>query len=278
MDSVLSFVPVIGIIVSLTFAFLLLKQYRMKKLPFLAAWALAMVLFSLGFLGETLGLNFGWNQVSAKIYYFFGGILAVGYLSMGTIYLLKPDAAKWIAFGSITTVFLLWIPIFGIKLFKADVVTAAVIVLIYLATIIAIFVASAPRAALFGLAAVTLMAAFGLIQHTIDINALISKESWRDVMTTPLRSGAFALSSAGSFIIIIGAIYSSVTGWSDPVRRPHIYNTIIIAIGVFIAALGGTLHGIFDIGKQLGLSISTTLGIGVMLAGYLRTQKKNPSK
>lgn len=274
MTNALSLIPVIGAIVCFSFASMLIRQYQDRKGAFQLMWGIALVLFGLGFIGEFMGLLLGWNQFSAKMYYFFGGILAVGYLSMGTMYLLKPGPAKWISAISVFLIMLLWIPIFGIKLFDSNLPIAMIILAVYLLTIIGIFFVSPARTILFALVAVTLLTAGGLISHTIDLDLLAKSESWREVMTIPLRSGAFALSSAGTFIIVIGAIYSAVTGWSDEKRRPQINNTIIIAVGVLIAALGGTLHGIFDIGKQLGLSLSTTLGISVMLVGYLRSRRK----
>ncbi len=274
MFNALSLIPVIGAIVSFAFAFMLIRAYRERKVTFQLMWGIALALFGLGFVGEALGLALGWTQFSAKLYYLFGGILAVGYLSMGTMYLLKPGPAKWIASISVIMIMLLWIPIHGIKIFNSNLTVGLIILAVYLITIIGILFVSPARSVLFALIAVTILAAGALMPHSVDINLLMKTESWREVMTLPLRSGAFALSSAGTFIIIIGAIYSAITGWSDKKRRPQINNTIIIAVGVLIAALGGTLHGIFDIGKQQLLSLSTTLGISVMYVGYLRGRRK----
>jgi len=274
MTSNLVFIPVIGAIISISFAIMLLKQYISRRGPHQISWAFAMLLFGIGFIGEALGLLQGWNQFSAKIYYLFGGILAVGYLSMGTIYLLKPQPAKWISMGSLTIIFILWIPIFGLKLFKADISSAIVIILLYLATIVGVFFISTARILWASLITTTVIATISLSQHYINIAKLTQTESWREVMTVPLRSGAFALSAIGTFIVIAGAIYSSFTGWSDPKRRPYVYSTALIAVGVLIAASGGTLHGMFGVGKQLGLSITTTIGIGVMFAGFLQASVK----
>ncbi|TET53650.1 MAG: hypothetical protein E3J54_03775 [Actinobacteria bacterium] len=274
MESALTFIPALGAIICFAFAFMLFRQYLDRKAPHQIAWGFAMVLFGVGFVGEVLGFIWGWNQFSAKVYYLFGGVLAVGYLSLGTIYLLKPNTAKWISSASVLTILVLWIPIFGLKLFNSGIETAIVIIFLYLATIAGVMFISTSRSILAALITVTVLATIGLAQHNIDIDILTKTQSWRDVMTIPLRSGAFALSAAGTLIVVIGAAYSVITGWRDEKRRPYAYTTLIIAIGVLIAAFGGTLHGIFDIGKQLGLSITTTIGIGVMFAGFLQATKK----
>lgn len=274
MSANLSFIPVIGALISFVFSFLVLRQYLERQGPHQLAWAFALMLFGVGFVGEALGLIFGWSQFSAKVYYLFGAILSVGYLSLGTIYLLKPRPAKWISVASVATILVLWFPIFGQKLFDSNLPAAIIIILLYLATIIGAFFVSTSRSILAALITVTVLATITLSQHYIDIKTLTSTESWREVMSLPLRSSAFALSAAGTLILIIGAVYSAVSGWSNKGARPYIYSTILIALGVIIAASGGTLHGIFGVGKQLGLSITTTIGIGVMFAGFLKASVK----
>jgi hypothetical protein len=76
--------------ISAAFALTLFVQYRAKPRPYLLAWSVALAIYAIAALMEVIGAAAGWNPVTYRVYYYFGGILVVGVLALGTIYLLAP--------------------------------------------------------------------------------------------------------------------------------------------------------------------------------------------
>lgn len=76
--------------ISAAFALTLFVQYRAKPRPYLLAWSVALAIYAIAALTEVIGAAGGWNPPLYRTYYFFGGILVVGVLALGTIYLLAP--------------------------------------------------------------------------------------------------------------------------------------------------------------------------------------------
>jgi hypothetical protein len=80
--------PLIAAITGLVFSALVFKQYLSKKRPYQLMWGLAFLMFSLASWSETIAELSGWTPLLAKTYYLFGASLVVGYLAMGTVYLM----------------------------------------------------------------------------------------------------------------------------------------------------------------------------------------------
>jgi hypothetical protein len=76
--------------ISAAFALTLFVQYRSKPRPYLLAWSLALAIYAVAACTEVIGAAAGWNPLLYRTYYYFGGILVVGVLALGTIYLLAP--------------------------------------------------------------------------------------------------------------------------------------------------------------------------------------------
>ena len=92
--------------VSAAFAVTLFVQYRAKPRQYLLAWSVALAIYAVAALTEVIGAAAGWSTLLYRTYYFFGGILVVGVLALGTIYLLaprfgRPALALLIALGAI---------------------------------------------------------------------------------------------------------------------------------------------------------------------------------
>jgi hypothetical protein len=90
-------VPLLAAIVGAVFAAAVLNQFRSRHRPYQAAWGAALAMFAAGAAFETFGIAAGWNAASYKGYYLFGAILNVGWLGVGTIYLLAPRRAGDVA-------------------------------------------------------------------------------------------------------------------------------------------------------------------------------------
>jgi hypothetical protein len=80
--------------ISATFALTLFVQYRAKPRPYLLAWAVALAFYAIAALTEVIGAASGWNPLLYRTYYFFGAIILVGLLALGTIYLLVPRFSR----------------------------------------------------------------------------------------------------------------------------------------------------------------------------------------
>lgn len=84
------FYPLAATVISAAFAVTLWRQYRARPRAYLLAWSVALAIYAVAALTEVIGAAGGWNPILYRGYYFFGGILVVGVLALGTIYLLAP--------------------------------------------------------------------------------------------------------------------------------------------------------------------------------------------
>ena len=86
-------VPLLAAAVGAAFAAQVFGQYRNRRKPYQAVWAAALAMFAVAALFETIGVAAGWTAAIYKGYYLFGGLLNVGWLGVGTVYLLAPRRA-----------------------------------------------------------------------------------------------------------------------------------------------------------------------------------------
>ncbi len=82
--------PLVAGVVGVLFGLLVLKQFAERRRPHQAAWGFALELFGWAALWEAAGIYGGWTDALYKVYYLMGGILNVGWLGVGTVYLLAP--------------------------------------------------------------------------------------------------------------------------------------------------------------------------------------------
>jgi len=81
-------------LISAAFAVTLWMQYRARPKPYLLAWAVALGTYAIAALTEVIGAAGGWTPLLFRTYYFFGAIVLVGVLALGTIYLLAPRFSR----------------------------------------------------------------------------------------------------------------------------------------------------------------------------------------
>ncbi len=86
----MAFYALVAFLVSVAFAATLLNQYRNKPRPSLLAWGIALAFYAIAALTEVIGAANGWSPMLYRGYYFFGGIILVGVLALGEVYLLSP--------------------------------------------------------------------------------------------------------------------------------------------------------------------------------------------
>lgn len=77
-----------GVLVSLVFAVLVLRQYSQRKKMHQLMWGIALVLWALGVGAELIAtLNSGWADPVYRLYYTTGALLIPAWLGMGTLFL-----------------------------------------------------------------------------------------------------------------------------------------------------------------------------------------------
>jgi hypothetical protein len=81
-------------LISAAFAATLWMQYRARPRPYLLAWAVALGTYAIAALTEVIGAAGGWTPLLFRTYYFFGAIVLVGALALGTILLLAPRFSR----------------------------------------------------------------------------------------------------------------------------------------------------------------------------------------
>jgi hypothetical protein len=82
MEALLAFAATL---VSLRLSADLLRRYRERRSPELAAWAAALAAFALGSAALAWGAAAGWNDASFRVYYLFGGLLTAALLGAGSL-------------------------------------------------------------------------------------------------------------------------------------------------------------------------------------------------
>jgi hypothetical protein len=84
------FYALLATAISAAFSVTLFMQYRAKPRAYLLAWSIALGIYAVAALTEVIGAAAGWDPLLYRTYYYLGGILVVGVLALGTIYLLAP--------------------------------------------------------------------------------------------------------------------------------------------------------------------------------------------
>ena len=90
----MAFYALAATLISAAFAVTLWTQYHSRPRPYLFAWALALSFYAIAALTEVIGAAGGWTPLLYRTYYFFGAIILVGVLALGTIYLLFPRFSR----------------------------------------------------------------------------------------------------------------------------------------------------------------------------------------
>ncbi|MHB9053210.1 MAG: hypothetical protein ACYC5F_04380 [Thermoleophilia bacterium] len=91
--------PLAATLVSAFFSGIVLRQYLLRRHPAHLAWSFALFLFGLGTSCDFLASVGNWTPLIAKTYYVAGAMVVVGFLALGTLYLLAPLAVAriWLA-------------------------------------------------------------------------------------------------------------------------------------------------------------------------------------
>jgi hypothetical protein len=83
-------ISLLSSLITFTFAAMMLDQYFVRRRPYQAVWAIALVVFGLGVFVEFLANLFGWTVATYRWWFLFGATFAAATLGLGTVYLLLP--------------------------------------------------------------------------------------------------------------------------------------------------------------------------------------------
>lgn len=97
--------PLVAAFISAFFSGIVTNKYMARRHPAHLAWALALFIFAVATACDFLGSFSGWTSFIAKMYYLAGATVVVGYLGLGTLYLLcpRPVAHVWLAIMLVAT-------------------------------------------------------------------------------------------------------------------------------------------------------------------------------
>jgi hypothetical protein len=80
--------PLASSVVSFVFCLLLVDQWRVRRRPHQAIWAIGMLWYGISAGTEFLGGAFGWSEVLYRLWYLIGAVYVAAWLGLGTAFLL----------------------------------------------------------------------------------------------------------------------------------------------------------------------------------------------
>lgn len=93
MTFVNTILPFISSVISIIFAFFVLRRFAKKRGTHLLLWGIGMIYYGIGGFCEGFYGAFGWNPVIYRMWYLFGAIMVAAWLGQGTVFLLAKD--RW---------------------------------------------------------------------------------------------------------------------------------------------------------------------------------------
>lgn len=91
----------LSVTTSAIFSGVIFGQYRARRKPYQLVWGIALGMFALATASELCARIAGWSPLLIRGYYLFGATLVVGYLALGTVYLMGKPALSRIGLGAL---------------------------------------------------------------------------------------------------------------------------------------------------------------------------------
>src|SRR5579859_862108 len=80
----------LSFVISAVFAAVMAQRWAARRQPYQAAWAIGLGMFAVAAAAGLARQIAGVSELDYKVFYLFGAILNVAWLSLGTIHLLAP--------------------------------------------------------------------------------------------------------------------------------------------------------------------------------------------
>lgn len=212
-------------IVSGVFAYLVLNRYRLHGGTHLLMWGLGLVLYFIGGLTETI-LNFGWNDLAFRLWYWAGALMVAPVLGQGTLHLLvrRPYVATIfsIVVGIIAFVSLVWVLSLEVDASK--------------------FLPGGDVGKFL----------------TESYRAILPNSAVRRILPP-------VLNAYGTILLVGGAVYSSYLFLRKQIMPNRVLGNIFIAIGGLLPALGGSIIKLAETTPTLSETGSVLKYFGIFL-------------
>ncbi|HEX9376267.1 MAG TPA: hypothetical protein VGB19_08525 [Actinomycetota bacterium] len=233
--------PLAAALIGLAFAVMVGWRFVRRHRPYLAAWAVALLMFAAASFAAFLGILSGWNSPEYRAYWLLGAVLNVPFLAYGELLLLVRDRR--------VRAVLFLVVVFGTAYAFNVVRTADVNV-----------------------------AALG--QHRLPLGKDVFFVGYHlegtcvhGLKCFPLRNPmAYRLAQYYSYpayvILVAGAVWSAFRMRRKPELRNRFLGTLGIAVGATIVAIGSGVGAGLDVVPVF--SVDLALGIAVMFWGFLR--------
>ncbi len=266
----------------------LLDQWRERRRTYQLVWAIGSLLFGVAAACEALGAAGGWNVGIFKAWYLAGAVLNVGWLGLGTAFLLAKTRFGY-AYAFITALAGIFTVLSQVKNHYPDAGSVTIPYLIF-SLVLAIAVAVEtyfqndrwPRIAAIGVIAVTLLAT-GMVaiaqlpagQMALDNHGI----PVLDPLPGSLRLLTPLMNITGGFALILGALFSAyvfmpkrrVLGYSlDPEQNGDqmLFNLLIAPVAIivnFVVSLPGAIVALFRGRLHSRVPATLLIAIGALL-------------
>ncbi len=232
--------PLAAAVIALVFAAIVGWRFARLRRPYLAAWAVALLMFAAASSAAFLGIRNGWNSGEYRIYWLLGAVLNVPFLALGELLLLLRDRR--------VRAVLLFVALFGTA-FALNVVRTADV---------------------HG-------SAFACHDLPLGKDVFASEGPVPEETAKLCSSGeppglAYRLAQYFSYpayvVLVGGAAWSAWRMRRDRALRDRFLGTLGIAVGATIVAIGSGVGAGLDVVPVF--SIGLALGIAVMFWGFLR--------
>lgn len=295
----------VATVVSAAFAVALLRRWATRgRTPASLYWGISLVLFSLASAALFAGVVAGWSSWSFRLFYLFGAVLNVPWLALGSVAIVSRRRVVVVIVGAVTLVTAV---LFGLgalgdqpMLWWPGTVLAAVLG----GVLLALRAGRLTAVALVTIGAFSLLATVAVLAADFAIPlATDGLPEGRDVFPIGVRGLAVAGNAVGSVVVIVAAIASAAhVVWKRPDRSADavlrevgaegrapveavarwlfagrrttrgashvVRGNLLIALGVIVAAMGGTLS--FG-GDTTGHAVGLAAGVAIMYLGFVRT-------
>jgi hypothetical protein len=235
--------PLAAALVAVAFAGLVGKEFVARRRPYLAAWAVALLMFAAASFAAFLGILSGWTPGEFRVYWLLGAVLNVPYLALGELLLLIRDRRMQTG---------LFLVILFATAFALNIVRTAAV---------------DPAALL-------------ARELPLGKDVFVGIGGW--TLYAPLRGGssfAYRLAQYYSYpayvILVAGAAWSAWRMRKAPHLRNRFLGTLGIAVGATIVAIGSGVGAGLDVVPVF--SVGLALGIAVMFWGFLRASRSAPA-
>ena len=275
-------------IVAFLMTLALLDQWRERRRTYQLVWAIGSLLFGIAAACEALGAAGGWNTGLFKAWYLTGAVLNVGWLGLGTAFLLAKTRFGY-TYAFIAALAGIFTVLSQVKNHYADAGSVAILYLIF-SLVLAIAVAGEtyfqnerwPRIAAIGVLAVSVLATVMVViaqlpeaQMALDNHGI----PVLDPLPGSLRLLTPLMNITGGFALILGALFSAyvfmpkrrVLGYSlDPEQNGDqmLFNLLIAPVAIvvnFVASLPGAVVALLRGRLHSRVPATLLIAIGALL-------------